>query len=190
MRKTDYRKDLSPVGDAYKKKGLAPARDRVHMCELATDTQDQRSKFIMVDPWEALQKEYQPTARTLDHFDYELNHKLGGIDDGTGTGKKIKVQICLLGGADLVESFSQPGVWLPDDLKHILCDCKPRMPLGEHTSSNISTDGAFIIERQGTDLDDAISKLEPSWRKNIHVIHQVCSTKEIFSSRLLTTSSV
>jgi nicotinamide mononucleotide adenylyltransferase len=54
---------LSPVGDAYKKKGLAPAIQRVRMCELATNTADQKSKFIMVDPWEALQSRYQPTAQ-------------------------------------------------------------------------------------------------------------------------------
>jgi nicotinamide mononucleotide adenylyltransferase len=53
---------LSPVGDAYKKKGLAPAADRVRMCELATNTAGQKSKFIMVDDWEALQSQYQPTA--------------------------------------------------------------------------------------------------------------------------------
>jgi nicotinamide mononucleotide adenylyltransferase len=53
---------LSPVGDAYKKKGLAPAAHRVRMCELATNTADQKSKFIMVDSWEALQSQYQPTA--------------------------------------------------------------------------------------------------------------------------------
>lgn len=33
--------------------------------------------------------------------------------------------------------------------------------------------GAFIIERIGTDLDDVLSKLEPEWRSNIYVIHQV-----------------
>jgi nicotinamide mononucleotide adenylyltransferase len=49
-------KDLSPVGDAYKKKGLAPASDRVTMCQLAVDSVDSASQnFVMVDPWEALQ---------------------------------------------------------------------------------------------------------------------------------------
>jgi nicotinamide mononucleotide adenylyltransferase len=110
------------VGNAYQKKGLAPAEHRVRMCQLAVDTQDQDSKFIMVDTWEALQKQYQPTAKVLDHFDHEINEKMGGIDDGTG--KKVRVKICLLGGADLVETFSQPGVWSPADLNHILCDCK------------------------------------------------------------------
>lgn len=34
-------------------------------------------------------------------------------------------------------------------------------------------DGALIIEREGTDLDDAMSKLRPDWKENIYVIHQV-----------------
>jgi nicotinic acid mononucleotide adenylyltransferase len=39
---------MSPVGDAYDKKGLAPAEHRIKMCQLAT----QDSPFVMVDPWE------------------------------------------------------------------------------------------------------------------------------------------
>lgn len=156
---------LSPVGDAYKKKGLAPAYDRVQMCDLAVGTVDPKEAFLMVDTWEAKQTEYQPTAGVLDHFDYEINTRLGGIDDGTGTGNKIKAKVALLGGADLVETFSQPGVWAHKDLAHILLDY-----------------GAFIIERAGTDLNDALSRLESEWKENIWVIHQqirndVSSTK-------------
>jgi hypothetical protein len=33
--------------------------------------------------------------------------------------------------------------------------------------------GAFIIERAGTDMADVMTKLQPAWRENIHVIHQV-----------------
>jgi nicotinic acid mononucleotide adenylyltransferase len=67
------------------------------------------------------QTEYQPTAQVLDHFHHEINEVLGGIDDGTG--KKVPAKIALLGGADLVETFVQPGVWSPVDLHHILVDC-------------------------------------------------------------------
>jgi nicotinamide mononucleotide adenylyltransferase len=46
----------------------------------------------------------------------------------------------------------------------------------------IHADGAFIIERSGTDLDDALARLNPNWQKHIHAIHQqikndVSSTK-------------
>lgn len=46
---------LSPVGDAYKKKGLALASHRVKMCELAVNQTTHENHLIMVDTWEALQ---------------------------------------------------------------------------------------------------------------------------------------
>lgn len=113
-----------------------------------------------------LQREYQPTAKVLDHFNYEINERLGGIDDGTG--KKVPAKIALLAGADLVETFSQPGVWSAKDLSHILCDY-----------------GAFIIERAGTNLDEAMEKLEPRWRERILVIHQVRQFRWLESSKEL-----
>lgn len=50
---------LSPVGDAYKKKGLAQAHHRVNMCQLAAKN---TSKWLMVDTWEAENSLYMPTA--------------------------------------------------------------------------------------------------------------------------------
>jgi nicotinamide mononucleotide adenylyltransferase len=51
------------------------------MCRLAaTDT----SSWLMVDPWEATQNEYQRTAVVLDHFDYEINTVLGGAQTSEG----------------------------------------------------------------------------------------------------------
>jgi nicotinamide mononucleotide adenylyltransferase len=49
---------ISPVGDGYGKKDLAPAVDRVNMCKLGTS-----SSNIMVDNWEGLQSKYQVTAQ-------------------------------------------------------------------------------------------------------------------------------
>jgi nicotinamide mononucleotide adenylyltransferase len=56
-------------------------------------------------------------VQVLDHFNYELNTRLGGIEDCDGN--RVRVRIMLLGGADLVETFSQPGVWSPVDLNHM-----------------------------------------------------------------------
>lgn len=61
--------------DKYQKPGLAPAVHRVRMCELAVD---QTSNWLMVDPWEASQAEYQRTAVVLEHFDQELNQGPNG----------------------------------------------------------------------------------------------------------------
>ncbi|KAL3443612.1 hypothetical protein BJX65DRAFT_284811 [Aspergillus insuetus] len=141
---------LSPVSDAYRKAGLASAEHRVAMCERAVD---RTSDWLMVDTWEPMHKEYQPTAIVLDHFDYEINTVRQGIE--TGDGSRKPVQVVLLAGADLVHTMSTPGVWSEKDLDHIL---------GKY--------GAFIVERSGTDIDEALAALQP-WKRNIHVIQQL-----------------
>lgn len=78
----------------------------------------------MVDTWEPMQKEYQPTALVLDHFDYEINTvrrgiATGGKDEG-GEESRKPVRIALLAGADLIHTMSTPGVWSEKDLDHIL----------------------------------------------------------------------
>ncbi|TVY33554.1 Nicotinamide/nicotinic acid mononucleotide adenylyltransferase, partial [Lachnellula occidentalis] len=157
---------LSPVGDGYKKAGLAPAVHRLRMCELAVES----AGWLMVDPWEATNPEYIPTALVLDHFEHEINVVLGGIERPDGT--RVPAKICLLAGADLVQTMStpgrsyisvclnpllthSPGVWSSDDLDHIL---------GGY--------GACIIEREGTDIDDALSSLQ-NYKDNIHVVKQL-----------------
>jgi len=140
---------LSPVADAYKKVGLASARDRIRMCQLAADQTDR----LMVDSWEANQKEYTRTAVVLDRFEHEINSVLGGVT--TQDGKRRQCRIALLAGADLIGTMSTPGVWSPEDLDHIL---------GRY--------GAFIIERSGTHMEDALAQLQ-KWRHNIWVVEQL-----------------
>lgn len=72
---------FSPVSDFYQKQGLAEAKHRVRMCELAVE---KSSTWLMVDSWESLQTSYQRTAIVLDHFQHELNGA-----DGEG-GVKLK----------------------------------------------------------------------------------------------------
>ncbi|RYO24021.1 hypothetical protein AA0111_g8871 [Alternaria arborescens] len=141
---------FSPVGDAYKKAGLASAQHRINMTRIAV--QDS-SKWIGVDPWEPLHKEYLPTVKVLDHFDHELNEVMGGI--ATEDGQKKTIHVALLAGADLIQTMSTPGLWAREDLSRIL---------GHY--------GAFILERSGTDIDDALVQLQ-QWRQNIRVIPQL-----------------
>ena len=129
------------------------------MCEIAAE---QTSSWLMVDTWEAVQKEYQRTALVLDHFDKEINTVRGGIE--TSTGERKDVRVALLAGADLIGTMSTPGVWSAQDLDHIL---------GQY--------GAFIVERTGTDINKALENLQ-QWKENIYVIQQfiqndVSSTK-------------
>lgn len=127
---------FSPVGDAYKKAGLAPAHHRINMTQIAVRNS---STWIGVDPWEPLHKEYLPTVKVLDHFNYELNDVRGGIE--TESGEKRRIHVALLAGADLIQTMSTPGLWAPEDLNRIL---------GHY--------GAFILERSGTDIGTVISQ--------------------------------
>ncbi|KAF2224458.1 nicotinamide mononucleotide adenylyl transferase [Elsinoe ampelina] len=139
---------LSAVGDAYKKTGLVRAEHRINMCNLAVE----QSSWISVDPWEALHEEYLETAKVLDHFDHEINVVRGGIE--TPNGPK-KARIALLAGADLIQTMGTPGVWADADINYILANF-----------------GAFIVERSGTDIDEALSTLQ-RWKDNIYVIQQL-----------------
>ncbi|KAK0743227.1 hypothetical protein B0T18DRAFT_439221 [Schizothecium vesticola] len=146
---------LSPVSDAYQKVGLAPGGHRVAMCSRAVEP----SPWLMVDPFETVACDangaprYVPTAQVLRHFDHEINTVLGGIEGPDGV--KRKARIALLAGADLVMSMGEPGLWSPADLDVIL---------GQY--------GAFIIERMGTDVDEALASLR-QYEANIWVISQV-----------------
>lgn len=121
---------FSPVGDAYKKAGLASAYHRINMTTIAVQMS---SDWISVDPWEPLHKEYLPTVKVLDHFDHELNTVLGGVQGEDG--ERRPVHVALLAGADLIQTMSTPGLWAREDLSRIL---------GHY--------GAFILERSGTDI--------------------------------------
>lgn len=57
------------------------------MCWLATS---QASDWLITDPWEALQTEYQPTARVLDRFKKEVN-SFGGVHTSDGEQKEIQI---------------------------------------------------------------------------------------------------
>ncbi|KAH8965738.1 hypothetical protein BDL97_04G132300 [Sphagnum fallax] len=99
---------MSPVGDAYDKKGLAPAEHRIKMCQLAT----QDSPFVMVDPWEAKQSSYQRTLTVLSRVEAAVNSH--------GFAAQEKVKVMLLCGTDLLQSVTKPGVWLPEQVRALL----------------------------------------------------------------------
>ncbi|KAI9838583.1 MAG: hypothetical protein M1819_004895 [Sarea resinae] len=145
---------LSPVNDTYHKAGLV-----IKMCEAACSYDD----VFTVDPWEALQKEYQPTAVVLDHFNHEINIVNGGIK--TPTDERKPARIALLAGADLIQTMSTPGLWSDKDLDHILRQY-----------------GVFVVERQGTDLEQALGGLK-QWSENIFVIPQLVQN-DISSTRI------
>ncbi|WVQ73596.1 nicotinate (nicotinamide) nucleotide adenylyltransferase [Cryptococcus sp. DSM 104548] len=157
----------SPVSSYYKKSGLAPAPHRVRMCELAVE---HTSTWLMVDPWEAGQPEYQRTAVVLDHFDRLLNGgpedeeqdeerqrgDAGGVLMKDGTRRRYKIM--LLAGGDLIESFGEPGVWSEPDLHEIL-----------------GRFGCLIVERAGSDVWAFLLSHDILYhhRRNVVVIKQL-----------------
>ncbi|KAK6197879.1 NAD(+) salvage pathway [Scheffersomyces amazonensis] len=144
----------SPVSSNYKKQGLAPARHRVRMCELACE---RTSSWLMVDAWESLQPKYTRTALVLDHFNEEINIKRGGIVNKL-TGEKRACKIMLLAGGDLIESMGEPDVWEDQDLHHIL---------GRY--------GCLIVERTGSDVRSFLLSHDIMYehRRNVLVIKQL-----------------
>ncbi|GAA5881742.1 hypothetical protein JCM16303_006435 [Sporobolomyces ruberrimus] len=159
---------LSPVNDAYAKLGLASAVHRVNMCTAAVnDTSD----WLMLDPWEARQPTYTPTAQVLDHFNHELNTVRGGADvvvtdreTGETRIEKRRIRIMLLAGSDLILTMSEPGVWAEKDLHHIL-----------------GIYGCYIIERAESELDQTIFSSSSVhsrsplalYRHQIHMVDQL-----------------
>ncbi|XP_073394338.1 uncharacterized protein [Physcomitrium patens] len=99
---------MSPFNDLCHKKGLAPAEQRIRMCELAVAD----SPFIMVDPWEAKQNSYQRTLTVLARIDMLVNFNNFAPDE--------KVKVMLLCGTDVLESIATPGVWLSDQVRTLL----------------------------------------------------------------------
>ncbi|KAL0484831.1 nicotinamide mononucleotide adenylyltransferase [Acrasis kona] len=146
---------VSPVHEDYgkRKKGIAEAEHRLEMCKLALKNSD----WIAVDDWEIKQPEYSRTRQVLAHFVESVGKTLNRSD----------VDIFLLCGADLLESFIKPGVWRPEDVEFIL-----------------SHHGVVVIERVGVSVSQMVFESDVLQRsaKNIFqvpewVLNDVSSTK-------------
>lgn len=95
---------ISPVADAYGKKGLKSAVHRLKMCNLAIEN----SSWIGVTSWESEQSKWTPSAEVLHHMREHLNK---GNQD---------TRLMLVCGADLLESFVTPNLWLDEDIQTII----------------------------------------------------------------------
>uniref|UniRef100_A0AAR2LUX8 Nicotinamide-nucleotide adenylyltransferase n=3 Tax=Pygocentrus nattereri TaxID=42514 RepID=A0AAR2LUX8_PYGNA len=166
---------ISPVGDAYKKKGLIEACHRVEMARLSTEN----SSWITVDDWESQQAEWVETAKVVRHHYTELilaekNHdqvdtvkpvkrrRLEEIEDvcqssSADHNRSDAPELKLLCGADLVESFDRPNLWKPEDIVEIV---------GRY--------GLVCITRSNSDAEKFIyqSDVLHKYRKNIHLVKE------------------
>jgi nicotinamide mononucleotide adenylyltransferase len=146
---------MSPVTDAYKKRGLISAKHRIEMCNLACRS----SEFIMVDPWEANQDTFQRTLTVLHRIKSSL------VESGRLSGDSLKVM--LVCGSDLLESFNIPGFWIREQVRTICRDF-----------------GVVCIRREGQDIGKLISNDEIliEYKSNIKIVdelvpNQISSTR-------------
>ncbi|XP_006885831.1 PREDICTED: nicotinamide mononucleotide adenylyltransferase 1 [Elephantulus edwardii] len=180
---------ISPVGDAYKKKGLIPAHHRVIMAELAT----RNSKWVEVDTWESLQKEWIETVKVLRHHQEKLEAVYSDSQEDSPAqerpGRKRKrseqkqefspkkpfelktkgmPEVKLLCGADLLESFGVPSLWKSEDIAQI-----------------VGVYGLICITRAGNDAQKFIYESDVLWkhRSNIHLVDEWI-TNDISSTKI------
>ncbi|XP_028369034.1 nicotinamide/nicotinic acid mononucleotide adenylyltransferase 1 [Phyllostomus discolor] len=180
---------ISPVGDAYKKKGLISAHHRVIMAELAT----KNSSWVEVDSWESLQKEWTETEKVLRHHQEKL--EAGGCDRQQDSpvlerpGRKRKwaeqrsevsqkksleprtkgvPEVKLLCGADILESFGVPNLWKSEDIAKI-----------------VGVYGLVCVTRVGNDAQKFIYESDVLWkhRANIHLVNEWI-TNDISSTKI------
>lgn len=147
---------MSPVNDAYKKKGLVSSEHRIQMSYLACKSSD----FVMVDPWEARQGVWQRTLNVLSRVKNSLSTNEIAI------GGPIKVM--LVCGSDLLESFGIPGFWLCEQVRSICRDY-----------------GIVCIRREGQDIQRIIENddILMENKSNIRIVDELIPN-QISSTRI------
>lgn len=181
---------ISPVGDAYKKKGLISASHRVTMAKLATKNSD----WVEVDDWESCQSEWLETLKVLRYHHQKLlsadvTNCLQDAVPVTKLGRKRKQepnrhepikkknqssvvksvpQVKLLCGSDMLESFGIPNLWKLEDITEI-----------------VENHGLVCISRAGNNVQKFIYESDILWRhkNNIHLVEEWI-TNDISSTKI------
>ncbi|EFX64104.1 hypothetical protein DAPPUDRAFT_66468 [Daphnia pulex] len=98
---------ISPVHDQYGKKGLVSAEHRCSMLKLAVET----SNWVNISDWETQQEGWTRTAESLKFYKAKkIQAKM--LDKEF----PLNINLKLLCGADLIESFAVPGLWKDEDV--------------------------------------------------------------------------
>ncbi|XP_056161700.1 nicotinamide/nicotinic acid mononucleotide adenylyltransferase isoform X5 [Syzygium oleosum] len=149
---------MSPVNNAYKKRGLISAEHRIRLCHLACKSSD----FVMVDSWEANQSTSQRTLTVLCRVKSILCQ-----ERQLSFGKYDSLKVMLVCGSDLLQSCGVPGAWIRDQVRII---CKDY--------------GVVCIRREGQEIEKIISDddILSDYRENIKVVdelvpNQISSTR-------------
>ena len=159
--------------DAYGKKDLAPAVHRLEMCQRSVSS----SSWISVSDWEVTHPGWSRTRATLNFYESCLNSLLSSNEISpmwashiVGSAKEEdaeKLNIKLVCGADLLESFAIPNLWLDEDIDHIV---------GHH--------GMVVISRAGScpekfiyDSDALTQNKNNIFLVNEWITNEISSTK-------------
>ncbi|XP_011307366.1 uncharacterized protein Nmnat [Fopius arisanus] len=171
---------ISLVHDNYGKKELAGSEHRCAMVKLAI----QSSEWIKLSTWEIRQNSWTKTRHSLQYHQNLLNailldspdiksqvaiEDLEWIPENVRNGTdRSPIQIKLLCGADLLESFGKPGLWAEEDIDAIL---------GHH--------GLVVITREGSSPNKFIydSDILSTHMHNIYIVTEWIPN-EVSSSRI------
>lgn len=175
---------ISPVHDSYSRKELTSSAHRLAMLKSALQNND----WIRLSSWESRQNEWCKTKISLQHHQNLLNSFLSETDDVKNDVKSdvdiedldwipaninnqsdsTPIEIKLLCGADLLETFSIPGVWADEDIDTIV---------GQH--------GLVVITREGSSPNKLIydSDILSKHMQNIIVVTEWIPN-EISSTRI------
>lgn len=152
---------ISPTHDSYGKQGLVPAIHRCAMIKLATRSSD----WIRLSDWEVKQSEWSRTKLVVQYHKNYINNYLNSSNYNDENvpdwqpanlrSSRDEIHLKLICGADLLESFSVPGLWLDDDIEEIV---------GNH--------GIIVISRSGSNPEKFIFESDTltKYRKNITLI--------------------
>ncbi|XP_067133611.1 nicotinamide/nicotinic acid mononucleotide adenylyltransferase 1-like [Centruroides vittatus] len=174
---------ISPVNDGYNKTGLIEAKHRCAMVDLALQSSD----WIILDTWESKKESWTETVKVLDHhykkvnskdskyfFQLIQNLKHGQSSDISANNQSCifdddyPIQVKLLCGADLLESFGNAKIWKQNDIKEI-----------------VEKYGLVVITREGSNPHQFIyeSDVLYKYQKNIHIVTEWIAN-EISSTRI------
>ncbi|XP_068991655.1 nicotinamide/nicotinic acid mononucleotide adenylyltransferase 3 isoform X2 [Neodiprion pinetum] len=173
---------ISPVHDGYGKKELTSATHRCAMLRLALHNND----WIRLSDWETKREGWTKTRVTIQHHQNLLNSWLFDTHDikhhseiedmdwipanvrKDANAEQNPIQVKLLCGADLLESFGTPGLWAEEDIDAIV---------GQH--------GLVVVTREGSNPNRFIydSDVLTKYMHNIIIVTEWI-TNEISSTKI------
>jgi len=168
---------LTPVHDGYGKKDLAPAVHRLQMVKLALNNSD----WVKVSSWEASKNSgWTRTRLVVEYHQKVLNDYLNGGSEAASEADwlpdqssfnsdgKSPIQLKLVCGADLLESFNIPNLWGDEDAIRLVRDY-----------------GLIVISREGNDPLKSIytNDILNENQGNIHLVQEWISN-EISSTKI------